>query len=130
MNEETRLQISVIEHLDMIFPFRWPELCFEKDGVKVAPIYSNKNESKSKAHVQRLFNRMGRKSGVPDLFMPVPFGGFSGLYIELKTPKGRVSSKQLDLMTFLNQMGYYCLVCRSVESVVKAVEEYLEEYAQ
>jgi hypothetical protein len=36
----------------------------------------------------------GLKSGVPDVFLPAPAGGYHGLYLELKSATGRVRDAQ------------------------------------
>ena len=47
---------------------------------------------------------MGVKSGVPDLMLPIPKGGYHGLFIELKKEVGGITSKeQIDWSQFLNQ---------------------------
>lgn len=63
--------------------------------------------------------------GVLDLFLSLPKKEFGGLYIEMKTDKGRLSNYQAD---FIKEMegDYKCVVCRSVEDFLIAVKEYLE----
>ena len=37
---------------------------------------------------------IGVKAGFPDINLPIPRGGYAGLYIELKTDKGKLSPEQ------------------------------------
>lgn len=69
--------------------------------------------------------QMGVKSGVPDLFYPVPLGGYHGLFIEMKAGKGRVSPDQKRWIHALSQMGYKCIVAHGWEEAKEALEEYL-----
>lgn len=72
----------------------------------------------------------GVRSGVPDLFLPVPrihaIGLYSGLFIEMKSEKGKLSSNQNDWLEFLENQGYQIAVCNSFESAKKVIEEYLK----
>jgi hypothetical protein len=67
----------------------------------------------------------GVMPGIPDLFLPVPANGFHGLFIEMKTKKGRLSVAQKNIRDMLNRHGYKAIVCRSVESAKAEVEKYL-----
>lgn len=44
--------------------------------------------------VARKLKAEGVRAGVPDLFLPVPRGGYGGLFIEMKSPKGKVTKEQ------------------------------------
>jgi hypothetical protein len=49
----------------------------------------------------------GVRSGVPDLFLPVPRGGFHGFFIEMKTADGGdVSKNQQEWRATLEGQGY------------------------
>lgn len=73
----------------------------------------------------RIRNRqMGVKSGVPDLFYPVPMKGYHGLFIEMKAGKGRLSMEQRKWIAALEQLGYKCVVAHGWEQAKEALIEY------
>ena len=80
---------------------------------------------RSKAEAGR-FRAMGVKSGVPDLFLPVPRGKFHGLWIEMKRTKdGKLSENQKWWLKALNSLGYSAQVAYGAEQAIRQLEEYL-----
>lgn len=72
--------------------------------------------------------RQGVKAGVPDLCLPVPRGGYHGLYIELKRVSGgRVGVDQKVMLLALRDQGYMSVVCRGWEDAKNVIVDYLEE---
>lgn len=69
--------------------------------------------------------QMGVKAGVPDLFYPVPIGGYHGLFIEMKAEKGRVSLAQKRWIDALRAFGYQVEVCNGWESAKNTLMEYI-----
>jgi hypothetical protein len=69
--------------------------------------------------------QMGVRPGVPDLFYPVPMGGYHGLFIEMKAGKGRLSSDQRRWIKALETLGYRCVVAHGWEEARKALEDYV-----
>ena len=94
----------------------------------------------------------GLKTGVPDVFLPVPapsihdpnYGGinrvwYSGLYIEMKRPDARYKKKtpahkwdtggvdpeQVVWLTMLEQQGYKCVVCYGWYEAANEIKFYL-----
>ena len=67
----------------------------------------------------------GVKPGVPDICLPVPRGGFHGLYIELKYGNGRPSEYQKQWISDLEEQGYKVSVCWGCESAIYIIKEYL-----
>lgn len=73
----------------------------------------------------------GTKAGVPDIILPVPRGGFHGLFIELKRPivKGEpkpvVSSEQKHWLKELDAQGYMATVCYGWLEAKEVIESYL-----
>src|ERR1017187_9201799 len=58
----------------------------------------------------------GTKVGIPDIFLPVKRGGYSGLWIELKKVKGKTAAgkptkEQLEWICFLQSQGFGAMVC-------------------
>nr|DAW56637.1 MAG TPA: Nuclease [Bacteriophage sp.] len=70
--------------------------------------------------------RQGVMAGVPDLFLPVPRADYHGLFIELKTGRGRLSEKQEAWLTALSQQGYAAMVCYGWECAAQEILKYLE----
>jgi hypothetical protein len=68
---------------------------------------------------------LGARTGVPDLFLPVPHGGLPGLWIEMKTPTGVVSPTQRRWLAALAEQGYATAVCRSVDEAQATLLRYL-----
>ncbi len=68
---------------------------------------------------------MGVKSGVSDLFLPIPIWTKHGLWIELKKLKGVVSEDQSDWLDEMARRGYATRVCFSWQEARDAILEYL-----
>lgn len=64
--------------------------------------------------------------GFPDLLLPVPKKGKHGLFIELKTEKGRTSNEQKAWLNVLNAFGYKAEVAHGLEEAWEILTDYLE----
>ena len=82
------------------------------------------NERKDKKETI-ILKRAGVKSGVPDLFLPVARQGYHGLWIEMKSDKGRTSDSQDWWIDNLRAEGYCVQVCYNWESARDMLEGYL-----
>lgn len=70
----------------------------------------------------------GEKAGVPDICLPVPRGGYHGLYIELKRVQGgRISAEQMAWIQDLRAQGYQALVCKGFDEARRCLCEYLND---
>ena len=70
--------------------------------------------------------RQGVRSGVPDLHLPVPRGGYASLYIEMKRPGGSLSQNQRWWLSRLEDEGNRAVVCYGWEEAVAEIEKYLK----
>jgi hypothetical protein len=68
----------------------------------------------------------GVKSGVPDIFLAVPSNTAHGLFIEMKSPKGKVSDNQKQWLSALSSNRYICAICYSFCDAQQVIIEYLD----
>ena len=79
------------------------------------------------ATTARIMKAEGQLAGVPDLFVPVPAGGFHGLWIEMKNGKaGRLSEAQKYMHDNLRANGYAVEVVRDAVQFRSVVTNYLQ----
>jgi hypothetical protein len=68
---------------------------------------------------------MGLHSGAPDLALYVSASGKNGLFIEMKSPTGRVTPAQRLTHDALKQQNYEVAVCRTFDQFKQVIEGYL-----
>ena len=82
------------------------------NGVKLSKAQAGKAKSQ------------GMRTGIPDLFLPVPRKGFSGLFIEMKSETGRLSDAQKDVVPRLSALGYSMHVAYSGREAIEIIRTY------
>ena len=70
----------------------------------------------------------GVKSGVPDVFIPIPNEIYHGLYIEFKRAGGSPSQAQRVFMNYLDEVGYKCLVINCLDYAILETKNYLKTF--
>jgi len=88
-------------------------------------VFAIPNGGARDVRVAAKLKREGVLAGVLDVFVPICAGGFGGLWIEFKTPKGRIQPNQKEFITGMKERGYCVEVCRSAQEGVSAIEKYL-----
>lgn len=68
----------------------------------------------------------GVVAGVADLFLAIPCNGYHGLWIEMKTSKGRQQTTQKEFEKSVLEQGYQYKVCRSLNEFMNIIKEYLK----
>ena len=92
--------------------FRWAEMQCGRYP-ELALMFHIPNEGKRSWMTGGRMKAEGLKSGVPDIFLPVPRGEFHGLFVEMKRTKGgTVSDCQKLWLHDLQKQGYCAAVCR------------------
>lgn len=71
------------------------------------------------------FKQLGVKAGVADLHLPVPKGGYHGLYIEMKYGKNKLQKSQVEFLRDMAAAGHYVATCYSAEDAIEVLQEYL-----
>lgn len=113
--KESEEQTAIIEWAN-IMQHRVPEL---------ALLYHVPNGGSRNVIEAKRLKAQGVKSGVPDLVLPVARGKYHGLYIELKTLRGRVSDTQKQWLDALRNQGYAAIVCRGADEAIAMIAKYL-----
>jgi hypothetical protein len=70
------------------------------------------------------FRAEGVKPGVADLFLPVARGQWHGLFVEMKSEKGKLSELQNDFLADVDDQGYMTAVCFSAADAILVIENY------
>ena len=112
MNEET-LQAEVVKYIQLQYPKA--RYCASLGGIYTGP----RQAAKSK--------RTGYKRGFPDLQICEPRGGRYGLFIEIKTLKGRATQVQIEWINDLNERGYHAQICKGFDEIVNCIDEYMNK---
>lgn len=109
--EETVMQIQVYE--------------FVKQNTEL-PFYHFPMEGKRSHMYGKILVRMGMISGVSDIFMPRGNLHHKGLWIELKTAKGKISPVQGIFMKKMIDEGYLACVCYSTDEAIKLIKDFYD----
>ena len=110
---------------EQIAVFQWAEFAKRKYP-QLAFLFAIPNGGSR--HIAEAVNlkKSGVKSGVPDMCLPVMRGEYAGLYIELKTGKGKVSPQQEEWIDCLNDNGYKAVICRGSGEAIDVIKKYLD----
>ena len=112
-------QVAVFEWAASM-EYKWPclKLLFGSlMGVKLSPKYLNKHKM------------AGMKKGKPDINLPVPMGGYCGLWIELKRIDGDLPKKNSDqdkMLRNLTIVGNVTFACKGSKPAIEIIKRYLE----
>lgn len=126
-------QVSVISWADTIAVKLWPQYAIDlekivrkrKVMVRIFPIFAIPNGGHRHIAVANQLRAEGVRSGVPDLFLPIPVDGYCGLIIEMKTTKGKPSKNQLTWINLMNSGGYATTICHSSRDAIVKITAYL-----
>jgi len=105
------------------------------DKAKVGDyLIKNANEGKRSFFVGKQMKKEGLTPGVSDLFFAFPknignynmwIGPSSGLWLEVKSKKGKLSSSQKIWIERMVEIGYEAKVIRCVDEGIQAIKDYL-----
>jgi fructose/tagatose bisphosphate aldolase len=111
-----------IHHINVVnwFTHNYPDLADD--------FHHFANERKCSMQQGRLLKRMGVKKGVADFFLALAIGGFHGLWIELKTEKGKLTPEQLEFLMRKRQRGYSARVAHGSDEAKEAILDYLDNH--
>lgn len=114
------------EHEEQVRLMRWSREA-QAQYPELELLFAIPNGGHRHHNVANKLKAEGVKSGVPDLFLPVPRGGMHGLWVELKARrKGACASvDQVWWLERLAVVGYMAVVCHGWEEARGVIEAYL-----
>ena len=136
-DDEHQSQVSVIRWADTVAICVWPEYVIKLErkmavgnGHRMVrhetfPLFAVPNGGDRNVIVASKLRAEGVRSGVPDLWLPIPMGKYAGLVIEMKRDKGRTSKNQATWIAYLQERGYAVTVCFSAAEAVQSITDYL-----
>jgi hypothetical protein len=117
VQQEARIQKSVVDW--------WALACH---GYKLdARLLSHCPNGGKRSRIEAaIFKGMGVRAGWPDLQLAVPRAEKHGLFLELKSPEGRMTPQQKELLPLIEAQGYAVCVAWSFEEAIGAIINYLK----
>ena len=85
------------------------------------------NERKATYYMGYIMKRMGVLKGASDIFMAWPTKSYHGLFIEVKSKKGKPTPHQLAFLERMNAVGYLGKVCYGADEVISTMMDYLHQ---
>ena len=113
-----------VEHQEQVALFKWLAI---KHPEQDAVTYAVPNAARRSPRQGAYMKAEGLKAGVPDICMAYPSNGWNGLYIELKTIKGRPTESQIGWITRLESNGYAAEICYGLDHAMRTIDDYLKQ---
>lgn len=113
------------EHREQVAFIKWAERNRHKYP-ELGAVYAIPNGAAKSSRTQgKRMKDEGQKTGVPDLCLPCPAGGFSALYIEMKYMYRKPREAQVAWINFLRTLGNRVEVCYSYDAARLVTCDYL-----
>lgn len=112
------------EHIEQVKLFTWAKAQSKKHP-QLTMMFAIPNGGQRNIITATKLKAEGVKSGVPDIFLAYPSLTAHGLFIEMKSTKGKVSPSQREWIGALSASGYMCAVCYSFDEAKNVISEYL-----
>ncbi len=114
------------EHKEQVKLIKWKD-----ENIKYYPhlaaLYATPNGGKRHLGTARKMKAEGATAGVLDIHLPVPIGGFSGLWIEMKYMYNKMSDEQREWADLMRWVGHRVETCYSFEEARWVLLDYLTD---
>ena len=113
------------EAAEQMYLMQWAH-CFSGNYPELDLLFHIPNGGSRNKFEAANLKRQGVKAGVPDLFLPVPRGGYHGLFIEMKYGKNKPTGEQKEWMRRLEEQAYKAAVCYGWQEAADLIMDYLK----
>jgi len=110
--KEQKLQEAIVTYIQL--KYKGVRYCASAGGLRTSINQASK------------MKRAGYVKGVPDLQIMEARHNYYGLFIEVKTNKGRLSTYQKEWLEDLNNKGYLAKCCKGLEEALDLIDWYLK----
>ena len=110
---EQRLQTAIVKYIKLAYPHTL--FTATMGGVKLNS-WRQRNALKATGYLK----------GVADLLIFESKESYKGLFIEVKTDKGRMTTEQKQFQTNALARGYLCICCKGFDETKIIIDEYLK----
>jgi hypothetical protein len=88
------------------------------------PVFHIPNQRQTSPQHGAMLKRMGVWAGCADLFFPRSNHFKKGLFIELKTLKGRPTEKQIAFLEAMEREGYSTQICYGSKEAIETIKAF------
>lgn len=110
------------EHQIQVALFQWMRISNPK-----TIMFSIPNAAKRSPQLANYMKAEGMLAGVSDIFLMKPNKKYHGMFIELKSAKGKLTDQQKYFLEQAKAQGYATCVCFSFEEAQAAITNYLHD---
>lgn len=123
-------QSAVVAWWRLQYPHRARLLIANLNGAKLAPVagraFAHLPEGVRRGIAWKRLEEQGAVKGAADLFLSIPSGDYAGLYIEMKTERGKQSPEQAEFEKAVIEQGYGYCVPKGAKAAIDCIISYLE----
>ena len=112
------------EHMSQVVLFQYVRL-YAKRNPDLNKVYAIPNGGSRHKYVAKKLKDEGVISGVLDIHCPCPRQGFSGLWIEMKHGKNKMTDNQGRWQKLMEEEGHKVVTCYCAESAKRVLFDYL-----
>ncbi len=110
---EQKLQTAIVKYIRLAYPNTL--FTATMGGVKLNS-WSQRNALKATGYLK----------GVADLLIFESKESYKGLFIEVKTDKGKMTKEQKEFQTNAIARGYLCICCKGFDETKNIIDDYLK----
>lgn len=114
------------EHATQAAIFQWAALAEKWKYPALRWMYAIPNGGHRHKAVAAKLKAEGVRAGVLDIHLPVPVGICTGLWLEIKYGKNKLTSEQEEWALGLSSLGHRVVVCYTVNQAIQQIENYLD----